>query len=84
MFFLDKPIDHFGEKNPVITAEAESSVDDESLDKQKKMSNSEPQPFLRWPKFALNILSFFSKQFQMLLIVFNTTNAVIFWDWTQL
>ena len=47
MFFLDKPIDHFGEKNPVITAEAESSVDDESLDKQKEMSNSEPQPFLR-------------------------------------
>ena len=47
MFFLDKPIDHFGEKNPVITAEAESSVDDESLDKQQKMYNPEPQPFLR-------------------------------------
>ena len=84
MFFLDKPIDHFDEKNPVITAEAESSVDDESLDKQQKMYNPEPQPFLRWPKFAFNLLGFFFKEFQMLLSIFNTTNAVIFSDWTAL
>ena len=79
-FFLDKPMDHFGEKNPVITAEAESSVDDESLNKEQKIPNPEPQPFLRWPKFASNLLVVF---FQIVSNT-NTANAVNFSDWTPL